>query len=226
MSKDSRSEVERNHLRHWIASMAALVILGMVWLLPAVIGPATSDASWPSEVKPNGYVNPTPVPTSMPVSSKSALQSNQGIVIAATGAAFAVLVVGFGYWRWKLASTPSGTAIPVHRGPLSPATDADGSRSSSPPIGRAITPDLGQTGAQLASLADVRRFLVDRFDIEELKTLCFDLGVDYDTLHGEGKDGKARELVARMKRDQRLPELMKAIQQILEHEKPAEDSST
>jgi len=33
------------------------------------------------------------------------------------------------------------------------------------------------------------------FDKEELKTLCFQLGADYDSLVGEGLAGKARELV-------------------------------
>ena len=33
------------------------------------------------------------------------------------------------------------------------------------------------------------------FDMEELKTLCFQVGVDYDDLTGEGNRAKARELV-------------------------------
>jgi len=33
------------------------------------------------------------------------------------------------------------------------------------------------------------------FDREELITLCFGLGIDYDNLRGEGKAAKARELV-------------------------------
>jgi hypothetical protein len=39
------------------------------------------------------------------------------------------------------------------------------------------------------------RTLVDKLDEEELRTLCFSLGVHYDHLRGEGQSGKARELV-------------------------------
>ena len=42
--------------------------------------------------------------------------------------------------------------------------------------------------------------LVARFDREELRTLCFKLGVDYADLPGEGRDAKARELVRYMSR--------------------------
>jgi hypothetical protein len=37
--------------------------------------------------------------------------------------------------------------------------------------------------------------LTTRLSEEELKTVCFMLPVDYDTLGGEGKAGKARELI-------------------------------
>jgi hypothetical protein len=33
------------------------------------------------------------------------------------------------------------------------------------------------------------------FDLEELKTLCFQMGVDYDDLAGQNRLGKCRELV-------------------------------
>ncbi|MGD1994242.1 MAG: hypothetical protein PVI59_13705 [Anaerolineae bacterium] len=46
------------------------------------------------------------------------------------------------------------------------------------------------------SPVDLRRILTLLFDDEELRTLCFDLNVDYDSLRGEGKAAKARELVA------------------------------
>jgi Effector-associated domain 7 len=53
--------------------------------------------------------------------------------------------------------------------------------------------------------------LVDHFDLEELRTLCFYLHVDYDILPGEGKAGKARELISYMHRHDRLGELVAAI---------------
>ncbi len=46
----------------------------------------------------------------------------------------------------------------------------------------------------------LRQALVRDFGIEELRTLCYDLGVDYDDLPGEGKEAKARELVASLER--------------------------
>ena len=35
----------------------------------------------------------------------------------------------------------------------------------------------------------------ERFSEEEIRTLCFQMGVEYDDLPGEGRPGKARELV-------------------------------
>jgi hypothetical protein len=46
----------------------------------------------------------------------------------------------------------------------------------------------------------LRQFLRDHFDEQELRTLCFDLGVDYDDLPGEGRSDRARELVAYFER--------------------------
>jgi hypothetical protein len=43
---------------------------------------------------------------------------------------------------------------------------------------------------------DLRLILSLHFDLEEFRTLCFDLGIDFDNLRGEGKEAKARELVA------------------------------
>ena len=52
------------------------------------------------------------------------------------------------------------------------------------------------------------RDMMDYFNLEELKTLCFELDVDYDSLGGEGKKEKLRELILLMKRQKRLDELM------------------
>jgi len=57
-------------------------------------------------------------------------------------------------------------------------------------------------------LAGLRQILVSRFDEGDLRTLCFDLGVEYDDLPGEGKANKARELVAYLKRRNRIGELL------------------
>lgn len=41
----------------------------------------------------------------------------------------------------------------------------------------------------------LRQHLVKQFTLDEIRTLCFELGIDYDVLPGEGKESKARELV-------------------------------
>ena len=61
------------------------------------------------------------------------------------------------------------------------------------------------------SSGELRRVLTRLFDDEELRTLCFDLDVDYDSLRGEGKGAKARELVALEERMGRLAELEAAV---------------
>lgn len=66
---------------------------------------------------------------------------------------------------------------------------------------------------ELLRMQNLRRVLVERFDLEELRTACFDLGVDYDTLPGEGKDAKARELVLWLSRRNRLDQLAEYIRQ-------------
>jgi len=55
--------------------------------------------------------------------------------------------------------------------------------------------------------------IMGRFNDDELRTLCFRLGVDYDDLGGTAKSGKARELVLYMKRKRRLQELIHAVNQ-------------
>jgi len=56
----------------------------------------------------------------------------------------------------------------------------------------------------------LRQALVQHFNEEELRTLCFDLGVDYDSLSGKGKEAKARELVSRLERRGELDKLIAA----------------
>lgn len=56
-------------------------------------------------------------------------------------------------------------------------------------------------------LTDLRQKLIDRYSLEDLRTLCFDLGVDYENLPGEGKSAKARELVTHLQRKGRISEL-------------------
>jgi len=63
----------------------------------------------------------------------------------------------------------------------------------------------------LPEVSQFRELLVEHFGLEDLKALCEDLNVDYESLPGEGKAGKARELVAYLKRRDRLTQLGAAI---------------
>jgi AAA+ ATPase superfamily predicted ATPase len=58
-------------------------------------------------------------------------------------------------------------------------------------------------------LVRLRQILNVSFGEGELNTLCFDLGVDYESLPGKGKAGKARELVTYLERRGRIPDLVK-----------------
>ncbi len=54
---------------------------------------------------------------------------------------------------------------------------------------------------------NLRQILTEHFDEGELRLLCFDLRIDYQSLPGEGKADKARELVAYCDRHERIAEL-------------------
>jgi len=58
------------------------------------------------------------------------------------------------------------------------------------------------------------QILCDHFDLEELRTLCFHLSVEYDDLRGEGRSAKARELIKFMQRTDQLDLLEDTIQQL------------
>lgn len=52
--------------------------------------------------------------------------------------------------------------------------------------------------------------LTGRFSLEELRTLAFQVGVDWDDLEGTAKTSKTRELIAYLDRQGRLNELVTA----------------
>jgi len=60
---------------------------------------------------------------------------------------------------------------------------------------------------------DLRVILASRFDLDEIRTLCFDLGVDFDSLRGEGKAAKARELIIHLQNRRQLDKLISRIKQ-------------
>lgn len=61
---------------------------------------------------------------------------------------------------------------------------------------------------------ELYKILVGRFDDEELRTLCFALGLDYDNLRGDGKSGKARELITYLERRNEIPQLVEIGEQL------------
>jgi len=54
----------------------------------------------------------------------------------------------------------------------------------------------------------LHRILSARLNLEEFRTLCLDLGVNYDNLGGQGLSGKARELILYLQRRDALPMLV------------------
>ncbi len=71
-----------------------------------------------------------------------------------------------------------------------------------------------QSDEYLAELIRLRRTLIERFSESELRDLCFDLGVDYDSLPGESKADRARELVDYFARRHRIPKLVRKIEEM------------
>jgi hypothetical protein len=58
------------------------------------------------------------------------------------------------------------------------------------------------------------RILVDRFNLEELRTLCFCVEIAYDNLGGEGIEAKVRELISYLERRGRIAELLRIVKQM------------
>lgn len=64
------------------------------------------------------------------------------------------------------------------------------------------------TSVPSETLSQLRENLLHHFNLDEFRTLCFDVGVDYDDLPGESKSGKARELITFLDRQGRLHDLI------------------
>jgi len=61
---------------------------------------------------------------------------------------------------------------------------------------------------QNKKLSGLLKLLVNRFNEDELKTICFHLNVDYEVLPAVGKVGKARELINYLERRKRIADLV------------------
>lgn len=84
----------------------------------------------------------------------------------------------------------------------------DAGRVTEPPATISIPTDIPRS--QL--LSGLRATINNLFNEEELRTLTFDMGIDYDSLPARGKAGRARELIAYMERRDRLSELVEYIE--------------
>jgi 2'-5' RNA ligase/tetratricopeptide (TPR) repeat protein len=79
---------------------------------------------------------------------------------------------------------------------------------------QAVDKALESNALKHKHLSKLAQLLTKYFDKEELRTLCFNLGVDYNDLPAEGKTNKARELVSYLERRSRIIELIEVCQQL------------
>jgi hypothetical protein len=83
----------------------------------------------------------------------------------------------------------------------------------SPALSEAV-PQAPQPGTPIPDLTTLRRIMVKRLSEQELEDICFDLGEDYESLVGQGKAGKIRELVLHLQRRERIPDLVRVVTQL------------
>ena len=73
----------------------------------------------------------------------------------------------------------------------------------------------------MIDLVKLHRILDDYFSMDDLHTVCFQVGVDIDDLGGVGQSGKARALIEYLKRRNRVADLLP----IIARERPSLDIS-
>lgn len=67
---------------------------------------------------------------------------------------------------------------------------------------------------QLKRRRKLHKILEEHFSMEELRTLCFDLGIDHESLTGEDKPAKARELILFLERHNLVNEIIRTGREI------------
>ncbi|MBK7920014.1 MAG: hypothetical protein IPJ94_27910 [Chloroflexi bacterium] len=67
---------------------------------------------------------------------------------------------------------------------------------------------------QRKHLSSLRKEIIERFNEGELRTICFDLGIDFDDLRGDAKSDKARELLEHLERSGRLNALIRLVREL------------
>lgn len=66
-------------------------------------------------------------------------------------------------------------------------------------------------------LATLQRMVEQYFSLEDVRTLCLMLGVDYDSVPGDGKTARVRELILGLARQGRLPALLAMVENERSH---------
>ncbi|WP_420628267.1 response regulator [Candidatus Leptofilum sp.] len=78
--------------------------------------------------------------------------------------------------------------------------------------------DLNKAGTMSNPLMKLLKDITNSYDLDELKTLCIELGVSYDNLSGDNKlESKAREMILHMCRRNKLNILLTALQNTRPH---------
>lgn len=74
--------------------------------------------------------------------------------------------------------------------------------------------DLPSTVKTGGSLAALRQRMETLLDLEEIKQLCFDLDINYESLEGSTIDSKVRDLLTEVKRRERTEEVYSWLEKI------------
>lgn len=82
-------------------------------------------------------------------------------------------------------------------------------------VSRATPPAsaLISTTSIAGSLNQIRLLLTERMNLQEIQTVCSDLGINYDELSGEGRTAKIREMIGYLERRQSRDRLLEWIRQ-------------
>ena len=75
----------------------------------------------------------------------------------------------------------------------------------------------GEQPKELVNAARLRELLIAHFNESEMRTLCFDIKIDYESLSGQANSDKARELVAHVRRHGQIALLLTECQKIRQH---------
>jgi len=77
-----------------------------------------------------------------------------------------------------------------------------------------LPPDAAPDLTPSPQANQLHRILSHRLDLEELRTLCFYVGMNYDHLRGEGQLAKVRELIQYLQRRNALPQLVEWLRRV------------